>query len=164
MGMDELCLQPGDEPYDSSKVIECQKKGSKFRDIQQQTARFVAAQQRLDAAKLSFQSEITKASNEFAADMEVRGSKVVNDAPSSEKVGKFKEIMKENLKEILSGGRAQRQLNEEATLVETEANKLRETLDTVLPEITEFLDECNILMTGVGKKNESLLDLCSVNS
>merc|ERR1719343_1692647 len=79
--MDKLCLQPGGELYNSSKVKDCQQKGAKFREIQMQTARFVAAQQRLNAAKIAFQSEVTKSSKEFAAAMESTGSEIVNDAP-----------------------------------------------------------------------------------
>jgi len=48
--------------------------------------------------------------------------------------------------------------------INVEAVKLQTTLSEVIPEVIDFLDNCNTLMTGVGKENEYLLDLCSVNS
>merc|ERR1711862_973481 len=85
---------------------------------------------------------------------------VVNRAPD---YMKLRELMGEVLNRTDSDGPVSR-LRGRATEVQESARQLAEKLQTVLPDLSLLLQECNVLMTGVGPRNEYLLDMCSQTS
>jgi hypothetical protein len=165
--LDAVCLRPegvtGNE-YTNGTVNECHRKANSFADLQNKAATFAAKLQVLDASKIRFESAARRASEALKREIAQRAEDVITRAGNApgRKIAALMGLIRTGLEDIVGSESAVLPLRRDAQAVREAAGELRTTLETVIPQLLSFLEECNILTTGTGPDSEYLLDLCSV--
>jgi len=165
--LDSVCLSPEDPDvlYNAATVNDCHEKANSFKTLQDRTAAFASALQVLDASKLRFEAEAKRAANALKEVIRNEAQQVLDDATQSQKIVELQRLMRTALDDVLNvNSRVKRRLKEDADTVKERATELQITLDAVLPDISAFLTTCNMMTTGVGSRDEYLLDMCSQTS
>jgi len=165
--LDSVCLSPEDDNvrYSAAAVNACHEKANSFQTLQQRTAAFASALQVLDASKIRFEAEAQTAVENLKEIIRNEAPQVLDLLRRSPKIVALDGLMRDALDDVLNVNSAvKRRLQQDADTLRHSVTLLRSTLRTVVPDIQAFLNECNMLTTGVGPNKEYLLDMCSQTS
>jgi len=81
-----------------------------------------------------------------------------------QKLDELKGILSTNLAELMGDGLLKRRLRGKLDELSLKSEALQTTINTNLPLLDRFVEECNDLLLATGPQNEYLLDICSVTS
>lgn len=165
--MDEICLAPdsGGAKFNQTAVNQCHEKATSFALLQEKAAEFAASLQVLSASKIVFAAEAQAAGQNLKDEIRARGQAVLDDSSRSQRIAAFESLIRLALEDVIgTNSRSKRQLREDAAAMGERARELKTKLDEVLPDVRDFLTNCNQLTTGVSGNKKYLLDFCSQGS
>lgn len=162
--MDSICLEPDGQVYNESFVDTCHRQGEAFNELQKTTADLISKLEALDASQLHFEAKVKEAANGMRDLIKEQAPTKVDDKAQSQKIAAVQELLKVGLEQFMGASGATQSMKDDAKEVDVAAKRLFFTLKDVRPKLIAFHKECNVLMTGVGPRQEYLLDMCSQNS
>mmetsp|Transcript_49891 Transcript_49891/g.138593 ORF Transcript_49891/g.138593 Transcript_49891/m.138593 type:complete len:847 (-) Transcript_49891:236-2776(-) len=130
--------------------------------IQQRLADMVAAVDDMNYAQLQFRVGVAKNVEKF---VEVLNSEATRNLMMEANVDKtlpeYTKLLRDNLDDLLKDGQLQRNLLEVVNHLKGAATNLKTSLETNLPQLRQFIQNCGRTLTAVGAAKEYLLDVCN---
>mmetsp|Transcript_49892 Transcript_49892/g.138601 ORF Transcript_49892/g.138601 Transcript_49892/m.138601 type:complete len:846 (-) Transcript_49892:236-2773(-) len=162
--MDSVCLG-GDLVQPNMTVLKkCQEQSMSFQRVQRKTAEMVSALSKLAMEKVHFEAGIRKMVQDLKTMIADQAVQVIEDAEVGKKIDALQELLKSATEDVQAGGTARKLLDDAIEKVEKAAEDLDAELTVTVEALEGFVTNCNQVFTGVGSRDEYLLDLCSVTS
>jgi hypothetical protein len=162
--MDEVCLKPDDTYFSQEHIDLCHEQGDSFNTLQEKTASLVAKLELLENAKLLFEAKAQSAATDLQNLLKEKAEEKIDNVATSQKLNALRNLVAEGLSDFMGAGAASLDVKITAEDVEAAALALTNNIKTVIPNLLDFMENCNMLMTGVGRENEYLLDMCAQDS
>jgi len=151
--------------YDPWLMAQCEDWGEAVQDINLRAADFIASVTNMTFEQLVYRAAMA----EKVAEMQVV---ITSDEVQEEleleridrKMQRIQDIISDNLADLMQSGMLSRNLKGRLDNLEDKASLLMTVIDRELPKLTNYTEQCNVVLLATGPLNEYALDICSQTS